>query len=782
MEGASERNKPQFFSKQNPRNDVEAATSRKQPPPEPSPEALHTPTTDETLKRPARSLPPAFDDSRNRRGPSTADSLADLVDLLSTARHDDSSGTQRNFDSGGNRSNTRSAIYSLTPNSNLDATPDDPIASDYSDDYSSSTTDSQICLKIHRRAGNRDQRRRKQLIKENEISDRNQQDDDNEETDTTRDIDEAEEIDLTCESENVLPDNAARTNAEMENTTNRGANLLNPSRVEALATRGDTEPTAAQRDILAQWGAGNYAVSTTNYATTNHSSVTNNESDAQKTTASSSRPSSTPSVDGSNLTAGRPSSIQFQRMPSEALKKISNTSELASLRPLLETQPDALHQIIIDASSSMLALKKSIFERETRYRKFGQPILVIDPATGIARTRTDGTPITTTFMPQSLRKMNNPAFATSDISEDHRVTTIKEATAELLQKYKTDMSDKMKELARLEVTIRKETLSVEFLKQYRYFADASIISRRASDDGLDDPERDRLFLRHEVVLNMLGKLEPDHLKELYLDSKEHAAGKYKEIFDDAQEQGPHWTQDIAALVDLLSTHLLQMLTIMSVNLFKKARDRATIRLRQSELLEFIANERNNAATDDLAEALDNSQAIQENTLNDVVSRKHLLNQSKAAKKLQKKSLGGDESQPPEPTDDGQSTSDSSKKRRGNPSSLKQPKQKKQKPGKGGAQPPSRPGETNNGVTELQDGPRQLHQKTTPTEKKKKKRKVRIQEDASIAKKSTTYKIPQTPTNNHSHQQNERTPGRGGRGRGGRGASQARGRGGRGRER
>jgi hypothetical protein len=80
-------------------------------------------------------------------------------------------------------------------------------------------------------------------------------------------------------------------------------------------------------------------------------------------------------------------------------------------------------------------------------------------------------------MPQSLRKMNNPAFATSDISEDHRVTTIKEATAELLQKYETDMSDKMKELARLEVTIRKETLSVEFLKQCRYFADASIISR-----------------------------------------------------------------------------------------------------------------------------------------------------------------------------------------------------------------------------------------------------------------------------------------------------------------
>ncbi len=228
------------------------------------------------------------------------------------------------------------------------------------------------------------------------------------------------------------------------------------------------------------------------------------------------------------------------------------------------------------------------------------------------------------------------------------------------------------------------------------------------------------------------------------------------------------------------------MTTMSVNLFKKARDQATIRSRQSELLEFIAKERDNAATDDLAEALDKSQAIQEGTLNNIVSkltRKHLHNQSKAAKKLQNKSLGGDKCQPPKPTDDGQSTSDSSKKRRGDPSSLKQPKLKKQKPGKGGAQPPSRPGATNNGETELQDGPRQLQQKITPTEKKKKrKKKVRIQEDASAVKKSTTYKIPQTLTNEHSHQRNERTPGRGGRGRGGRGASQVRGRGGRGRKR
>ena len=66
----------------------------------------------------------------------------------------------------------------------------------------------------------------------------------------------------------------------------------------------------------------------------------------------------------------------------------------------------------------MLALSRSIFEGETRYQKFGQSIQMIDSKTGVARTRTKGTPITTDFITQSVWKTNNPAFSTSDIHED----------------------------------------------------------------------------------------------------------------------------------------------------------------------------------------------------------------------------------------------------------------------------------------------------------------------------------------------------------------------------
>ncbi len=60
-------------------------------------------------------------------------------------------------------------------------------------------------------------------------------------------------------------------------------------------------------------------------------------------------------------------------------EKLQNALELASLCPLLETQPDALHQIIINASSSMLALSRSIFEGETRYQNLASPFKWLIP-------------------------------------------------------------------------------------------------------------------------------------------------------------------------------------------------------------------------------------------------------------------------------------------------------------------------------------------------------------------------------------------------------------------
>ena len=99
---------------------------------------------------------PVIDDSQNHHARSPAECLASYIDFLRFARNDDSAGMQQNINSGANRSNARSVIYSLTQNSTSDATPNNSTKNNFTedlrDDYSSS---SQIPLSLHQRAKTR---------------------------------------------------------------------------------------------------------------------------------------------------------------------------------------------------------------------------------------------------------------------------------------------------------------------------------------------------------------------------------------------------------------------------------------------------------------------------------------------------------------------------------------------------------------------------------------------------------------------------------------------------
>ena len=145
MEGASKRIIPSFFQKQNPADEAEAAIPSKRTPKE---------------TRLARSQASAFSEPRKRRAYSPADCLSEFVERHRSAKIDNVADTQRQLDSGGKRSNTRNAIFTLTQNSTPEATLDDSNAGDLSNDTSDDTSDtrSQLNLSVHRRARNRDQR------------------------------------------------------------------------------------------------------------------------------------------------------------------------------------------------------------------------------------------------------------------------------------------------------------------------------------------------------------------------------------------------------------------------------------------------------------------------------------------------------------------------------------------------------------------------------------------------------------------------------------------------
>lgn len=123
----------------------------------------------------------------------------------------------------------------------------------------------------------------------------------------------------------------------LETPTQKRSTLLAPAITDPrttpieLTTRWRPPPTLIEqlykpelRAVQAQWDAGNYIVGNTNDVRNtcmiNTPSDTTRKNDAQRSTASSSHPSCAPSLNGSILSAGKQNSIQFQWMPSEAMK------------------------------------------------------------------------------------------------------------------------------------------------------------------------------------------------------------------------------------------------------------------------------------------------------------------------------------------------------------------------------------------------------------------------------------------------------------------------------
>jgi hypothetical protein len=98
------------------------------------------------------------------------------------------------------------------------------------------------------------------------------------------------------------------------------------------------------------------------------------------------------------------------------------------------------------------------------FQKFGKLVPVLDQATGKARTNADRATLMATFQPYALRKQQNPAAASAITNEDHRVTAKLDEAETIFQEYKIQMSMKLKEIAGLEIIIRKEKLATDFLK------------------------------------------------------------------------------------------------------------------------------------------------------------------------------------------------------------------------------------------------------------------------------------------------------------------------------
>ena len=283
--------------------------------------------------------------------------------------------------------------------------------------------------------------------------------------------------------------------------------------------------------------------------------------------------------------------------------------------------------------------------RKTRLNQFGEQVPIFDLATGQARKNAEGATLTTTFIPHAIRKQRNPAAASAIIKEDLRVNGILEEAEAILNNYKALMSEKMKEIAGLEVTIRQEKLVTEFLEHSQFFSEALIIYHSLSyDEANDGPARQTDTLKHEVALNMIDRLTEEDIKALYLSNNDTAMKRYKTIFPTAKERGANWTADVGSLVETIGNDLHQLMAGMSTSLFRTTKKREQTRVNKSALLLFLEKEKATKATEDLSAALDQSLAIPERTMDDIIgkiARKNVRNEVQKQKEAQRKKSTGE---------------------------------------------------------------------------------------------------------------------------------------------
>ena len=164
------------------------------------------------------------------------------------------------------------------------------------------------------------------------------------------------------------------------------------------------------------------------------------------------------------------------------------------------------------------------------------------------------------------------------------------------------------------------------------------------NDGADDiPARHTEILKHEVALYTIDCLDDETISALYLIDNETATKSYKRIFPTARTHGANWTSDVGDLVETISSKLLKLLAGMSTSLFKNAKQREQTRVNKSALLLFLEKEKATKATEDLSAAIDQSQAMPERVMEDVIgtiARKNVSKEmAKAKAALRKKSTG-----------------------------------------------------------------------------------------------------------------------------------------------
>ena len=353
---------------------------------------------------------------------------------------------------------------------------------------------------------------------------------------------------------------------------------------------------------------------------------------------------------------------------------------LEPLKAMLASQPDELKVLIIARSRAMLDLRDSIKRKEARLPVFDET--PTDRATGAVLRDAAGNALP--FIPHSLRS-KCPIFSSTPLSNEPAMRAKLEEANRLHEAHLQKLAGLAKDVAELEVSLRKTQLRHNMFELLKSIALAQIITEEVRADGLPDgvvltrEERaDKIafdVLAHATIAVSTSLALPN-ATQLTADFSEHI------LFDDETCTAGMSTQD-TAFNEPIVTKITTWLPLLTTTLWDHVDAREREKKVNAALKLAFRPAATAAATDmvDLTITDGTDRTPAESLISMIrheVKKDHDRSVRDLKKLLRKNSSGGAKTSAPKPTKSGKGSNGPSAAPTATPQPPQQPSQQQKK--------------------------------------------------------------------------------------------------------
>ena len=368
--------------------------------------------------------------------------------------------------------------------------------------------------------------------------------------------------------------------------------------------------------------------------------MTNNK---RARTTENSRSSNTVAASGGNKNSGSAAAPETPKNTTEQTKiaqtgyliaKAMKGTKLNSLSDHVASLPKQLAMVIEKQASSMLELVLEIAQRTTAQERFNSQ--VVNPKTGAKEP----------FAPSCCR-LKNPMSASRLLQDEDAYKAIVVGYDELIEKFKQEARDLLKQSAKLEVSTRKKLLSDDIIKSLKKIAVNISTQEFVRNNCLTEPTRfilNEKEVAYQAAGEYIGGLTTDTIKQWHFANKEAVSESY---FDNCLEEGIN-LEEIEekaletdyACITLVKTKIADLFPKMTTDLWREHREKDLLRKINAAQAVLNHKQEQNEANEAVAMDLETEQTVNATQLSNILE-KMLDDKLKKEKSRQRKNSSAD---------------------------------------------------------------------------------------------------------------------------------------------